>query len=153
MKNDQLKDMLVLTLQHIQRTNELLSSLISMIKDMEDEPLPVVTATTPVVIATTKEEYPEWLSTEKVAQFTGYSKAYIYHLVYQRKIPCYKPNGQRLFFKKSELENFLFRGKQATGYELSNKADEILNSNKMKRLQPRPKNGKGKHRTSPAPEQ
>jgi excisionase family DNA binding protein len=140
MKNDQLKEALILTLQHIQQTNELLSSLISMIKDMEDEPLPVV-------VETSKEKYeekhPEFLSTNKAAEFIGCSRAYIYHLVHERKIPCYKPTGKYLFFKKSELEECLFRGRQATDYELLNKADEILNNMETRRMQPRRKNRKG----------
>jgi excisionase family DNA binding protein len=147
MKNDQLKDVLIRTLQHIQQTNELLSSIISIIKDMEDEPRAVVPAAT-------KEEYPEHLSVDKAAQFTGYSRSYIYRLIHLGRIPCYKPNGGRLFFKKSELEEFLLSGKKASSYELSNQADEILNSRKPKRPQSRPKNGKGKHRTyTPVPEQ
>jgi excisionase family DNA binding protein len=100
-----------------------------MIKDVEDEPLPVV-------VETPEEKYPELLSANKAAQFIGCSRAYIYHLVHERKIPCYKPTGSRLFFKKSELEECLFRGRQATDYELSNKAEEILNSIEIKRRQP-----------------
>jgi excisionase family DNA binding protein len=122
MKNDKLKDVLTLTLQHIQQTNEFLSSLISMIQDMEDEP-PL-----PVVITTPREEYPEILSTDKAAQFTGFSRTYIYRLVHNQKIPCYKPTGKHLFFKKSELEEFLLHGRQATSSELSDMADDILNN-------------------------
>ena len=128
MKNDKLKDVLALTLQHIQQTNEFLSSLISMIQDMEEEPPPP-----PVVITTPREEYPEILSTDKAAQFTGFSRTYIYRLVHNQKIPCYKPTGKRLFFKKSELEEFLLNGRQATSCELSDMADEILNNRERRR--------------------
>jgi hypothetical protein len=38
MKNDAVKNMLILTLQHIQQADEFLSTLISVIKDTEEEP-------------------------------------------------------------------------------------------------------------------
>jgi excisionase family DNA binding protein len=58
--------------------------------------------------------------------FTGLSRAYIYKLIHLKKIPCYKPNGGRVFFKKEELETFIFRGKQSADYEISEAADRIL---------------------------
>ena len=54
--------------------------------------------------------------TEAVA-FTGLSKSYIYKLIHLRKIPCYKPLGGRVFFKQIELEEFLFKNRQAADYE------------------------------------
>jgi excisionase family DNA binding protein len=135
MKKEKLKDMLILTLQHIQRTNELLSLLVTAINNREDKPsLPVGTGI---------EKHPDLLSVEMTTQYTGYSRSYIYKLVHWNKIPCHKPTGGRLFFKKSELEDFLLRGKKAADYEISNKADEILNSRETKRLQPRRKSQNG----------
>jgi excisionase family DNA binding protein len=63
----------------------------------------------------------------EAAEFTGLSKAYIYKLVYLKKIPHYKPNAGRLFFKREELEQFIFRGRAAADYELHDRAEQVLN--------------------------
>ena len=57
------------------------------------------------------------LSVEEAALFTGLSKNYIYKLVCQKRIPFYKPMGGRVFFKKEELEGFIFRNRQGADYE------------------------------------
>ena len=54
----------------------------------------------------------EALSMEDICTLTGLSKAYIYHLVCERKIPFYKSNGGgRTYFKKSEIESWLLANK------------------------------------------
>ena len=57
------------------------------------------------------------LSVEQAAQFTGLSKGYLYKLIYQKKIPHYKPTGGRVFFRQEELEGFIFRNRRAANYE------------------------------------
>ena len=52
------------------------------------------------------------LSVSDAVLFTGYSKYYIYKLISQKKIPCFKPMGGRVFFKKEDLEKFIFRNRQ-----------------------------------------
>jgi excisionase family DNA binding protein len=63
----------------------------------------------------------------EAAEFLGLSKAYLYKLVYLKKISYYKPNNGRLFFKREELEHFIFRGRSSADYELQGRADGILN--------------------------
>ena len=63
------------------------------------------------------------LNVDEASAFTGLSKNYIYKLVHQRKIPHYKPTGGRLFFKQDELEGFIFRNRQAAGYEKEEEAN------------------------------
>jgi excisionase family DNA binding protein len=70
------------------------------------------------------------LSVSEAAEFLGLSKAYLYKLVYLKKVPYYKPSGGRVFFKREELEQFIFRGRSAADYELSEKADRMLNRGK-----------------------
>jgi len=67
------------------------------------------------------------LSIDEAAGITGLSKAYLYKLIHQRKIPFYKPTGGRVFFKQEELESFIFRGRRAADYELNEQAESILN--------------------------
>ena len=57
------------------------------------------------------------LSVKEAAQFTGLSRNYIYKLIWLKKIPHYKPNNGRVFFKLSDLEKFIFRNRQTADYE------------------------------------
>jgi len=65
------------------------------------------------------------LSIVEAAEYLGFSKTYLYKLVHLRKIPCYKPAGGRIYFKKDELEQFVFRGRKAADYELMEKTEYI----------------------------
>jgi excisionase family DNA binding protein len=67
------------------------------------------------------------LGIAEAAEFTGLSKNYLYKLVHLRRIPCYKPTGGKVFFKREELEEFIFRGRNSADYEFAEKADRILN--------------------------
>jgi len=63
------------------------------------------------------EQVQKPLTVNEAVEFTGLSRHYIYKLIHQKKIPHYKPNGGRIFFKQSELEQFLFRNRQSADYE------------------------------------
>jgi predicted DNA-binding transcriptional regulator AlpA len=63
----------------------------------------------------------------KVMELSGYSRSYIYKLVHWKKIPCHRPTHGRLFFYESEILDFLSRNRQAVDYEVSEKANAILN--------------------------
>jgi excisionase family DNA binding protein len=67
------------------------------------------------------------LGIKDAMELTGYTRSYIYKLIHFGKIPCHKPTGGRIFFKKSELLNFVYRGKKDADYEVSEAADAILN--------------------------
>ena len=71
-----------------------------------------------LIIAGTKEV----LSIEECATFTSLSVAHLYRLTSQRTIPFYKPMGGKIYFKKSEIENWLLQGRQATNEEIINQA-------------------------------
>jgi excisionase family DNA binding protein len=67
---------------------------------------------------------------KEAMEFTGYSRSYLYQLIHFGQIPCHKPMGgkrSRVFFKPSELAEFIYRNRKAADYELSEKADDILN--------------------------
>ena len=52
------------------------------------------------------------LSTDEAAVFTGFSRAYLYKLVSEKRIQHYRPFGKakgRIYFKRDELEAFMFR--------------------------------------------
>ena len=63
----------------------------------------------------------------RVIELTEFSRSYIYKLVHWKKIPCHKPTNGTLFFFESEILDFLARNRQSADYEVSEKADAILN--------------------------
>jgi excisionase family DNA binding protein len=69
------------------------------------------------------------LTMNEAVEYCGYSKSYTYQLVHANKIPYHKPNGKngRIVFNRSELDEFIYQNKHAADYELSEKANAILN--------------------------
>lgn len=47
------------------------------------------------------------LTLQEASEYTGYKPSYLYKLTSTGIIPCYKPTGKLLFFKREELEQFL----------------------------------------------
>jgi len=70
------------------------------------------------------------LTLKEAALFTGYSTAYMYKLFHLKKIPGYKPEGGRILFDPKDLKAFVYRNRQAAGYELQEQAIQILNGGK-----------------------
>ncbi|AYN69070.1 DNA-binding protein [Euzebyella marina] len=52
------------------------------------------------------------LNLKEACHYTGFSKSHLYKLTHYRKIIHYKPNGKNIFFKKSDLEAYMLRGKR-----------------------------------------
>lgn len=71
-----------------------------------------------LIIAGSKEV----LTIEECALLTGFSKAHIYRMTSQRAIPFYKPFGGTIFFRKTEIENWLLQNRQSTNEELNSRA-------------------------------
>lgn len=46
-------------------------------------------------------------SVEELAEYTGWSKSHIYRLTSRHQIPHYKPKGGNIFFRRSEIEQWL----------------------------------------------
>lgn len=64
----------------------------------------------------------EALTLDECSIVTGYSKNHLYRLTSQRLIPFYKPMGGTLYFKKSEIEDWLLRNRQTPQSEIDSKA-------------------------------
>ncbi len=52
------------------------------------------------------------LSFSEAAKYTGFSRSYLYKLTSAGIIPHYKPTGKMLFFKKSEIDEWLLSPKK-----------------------------------------
>jgi excisionase family DNA binding protein len=58
------------------------------------------------------------LNFDEVATYTGLSKSHLYKLTSTGGIPCYKPNGKNIYFKKLELDEWLLQNRKATSEEI-----------------------------------
>lgn len=65
------------------------------------------------------------LNITEASQFTGISKAQLYRLTSEKRIPHYKKNN-KLYFKKTELENWMLQNKVETIDEINSRASTYL---------------------------
>ena len=64
----------------------------------------------------------EMLTTKEAADFLGLTVGYLYKLTMQKKIPYYKPFGNRCYFKRDELVQLLQSNRIATVEETQRQA-------------------------------
>ena len=64
----------------------------------------------------------EMLTTKEAADFLGLSVGYLYKLTMHKKIPYYKPFGNRCYFKRTELAELLQSNRIATVDEVQRQA-------------------------------
>ena len=69
------------------------------------------------------------LDLSEAAVFTGYSESHIYNLTSRKAIPHYKKN-RKLFFKKSELEDWLLERQVKTDKEIESNAATYVSTHK-----------------------
>lgn len=74
----------------------------------------------------------EVLTLEECAMFANLSENYLYNLTSQKKIKYYKPRGGKIYFKKSEVQEWLLKGQKMTEEEISSKADAYVSANKRR---------------------
>lgn len=63
----------------------------------------------------------EVMSLDQLCEYYGFTKSYIYKQTSLREIPHYK-KGKRLYFKKLEIDEWLFKAKIKTMGELQREA-------------------------------
>ena len=56
----------------------------------------------------------EMLTMDDAVLYTGLGKSCLYVLTCKKKIPFYKQNGKNIYFKKSELNDWLQRNRVAS---------------------------------------
>lgn len=80
------------------------------------------------------------LNIEEAAVFTGLSRSYLYSCVWDRRIPHYK-KGRKLYFKKSELEDWLLEDRIIGMAEVDSLAAAYLTlgNHRQKLTEQRPK--------------
>lgn len=64
----------------------------------------------------------EFISLAEAAEYLGVTKTYLYGVCADRLLPCYKPSGKLIFFKRSELDAWITSNRVATAGELNGQA-------------------------------
>lgn len=67
----------------------------------------------------------EVLNFKEAIEFLGVSKSMLYKLTHKKEIPYYKPNGKLIFFKKSELEEWILGNRISS---ISEEMENFINS-------------------------
>lgn len=70
------------------------------------------------------------LTIEECALFTGLAKSTLYDKTSKRQIPHYKPRDGKIYFKKTEIENWLLQNKKASNKEIDEKAEAYVRRKK-----------------------
>ena len=72
---------------------------------------------------------PKPLTLKEAAEFLDFSRSYLYRLTSQGRIPCYKPEGKRVYFDRAELVNWLKRNRIRPQEEIEEKAASYIVNN------------------------
>jgi excisionase family DNA binding protein len=81
------------------KIQEKLDEIINLLKDQEDKPM----------------------SVREVCKYLNLTSSYVYKLSSLGILLHYKPNGKRIFFKKSEIDKWLFQNRIGTKEEIKKK--------------------------------
>jgi excisionase family DNA binding protein len=66
------------------------------------------------------------LSFEEAKVYLGISESQLYKLTSTRKIPCYKPGGKLLYFRRMDLDNWILSNRRMTSKELKTAAISVI---------------------------
>lgn len=64
------------------------------------------------------------LTMDEMVVFTGLSKSTLYKMTSNKKIKHYKPNNKLIYFKRDEVEEWLFSNPISTDEEITQKATD-----------------------------
>jgi excisionase family DNA binding protein len=79
-----------------------------------------------------REKDEEILSLNEAAKFLKASKSFMYKMTSQKLLPHFIPGGKKIYFKKSDLENWLLKNRIPPNSELEAKIHNYLfNSSKF----------------------
>ena len=69
---------------------------------------------------------PKPLTLKEAAAFLDLSQSYLYRLTSQGRVPCYKPEGKRVYFDRTELVNWLKRNRIRPQEEIEEMASTYI---------------------------
>lgn len=68
----------------------------------------------------------EFLTTKEAATYLGMALSYLYKMTSKKSIPFYTPTGKKIYFKKSELDEWMNNSRVATNEEVESMAQSSL---------------------------
>lgn len=68
----------------------------------------------------------EFLNSNEASLYLDISKSHFYKLTMEKTIPYYKPNGKKMYFKKSDLDLFLSSKKSKSINDLELEANKYI---------------------------
>lgn len=72
------------------------------------------------------------MTISEASSYLNLSKSYLYKMTSAGKIPFFKPSGKKLFFTKSQLDNWIQRNPIKSKYEIEEMADNYILNSKRK---------------------
>ena len=71
----------------------------------------------------------DYLDIKETSKYIRLSESALYKMTSRNEIPFYKPGGKKIFFKRSELHNWIESGKMESDNELEDNIENYLNRN------------------------
>ncbi len=68
----------------------------------------------------------EILTLEEASKYLQVSKSCLYKMTSKKEIPFYIPGGKKIYFRKSELDEWVFNSKVSSSNEFENEIDSYL---------------------------
>ena len=69
----------------------------------------------------------EVLTLEETCLYLGQSKSSIYKLTSKREIPFYSPGGKKLYFRRTEIDEWIYNSKVVPTDEVESEVESYLN--------------------------
>lgn len=76
----------------------------------------------------------DFLTIDEVSVYLSASKSYLYQLTSQKEIPFYCPTGKKIYFKKTEIEEWIISSKVEPISDMENEVELYLSRNKKVQL-------------------
>ena len=74
----------------------------------------------------------EVLNFNETCKYLDISASHLYKLTSQKQIPHFCPQGKKLYFKRTELDNWLLRNRKDSTDDIETMAANYLLTNKLK---------------------
>lgn len=71
----------------------------------------------------------ETLTLDEATTYLQVSKSFLYKLTSKGEITHFKPSGKLIYFRKSDLDNWVFQNELKSGSNLENEIDNYLKGN------------------------
>ena len=68
----------------------------------------------------------DFLTLEELTIYLGQSKSSIYKLTSKKLIPFYSPGGKKLYFKRSEIDSWIYESKVTPIDEVENEVENYI---------------------------